>query len=503
MSDFSRQRDRVSMLDVKLGEEIYHSWSCEKIGVEDVAQCETLRASLEQIIAHEWPGQGLELRIFGSRLTGLGTKNSDIDMCLVDPSRPLGLWTKEEECKAVGPDIPYTYVQYGRQRLHLPIWYDVETLSDLFARGNNVLSSEAVHAIVPIVKLQVRTGGQTREVDISVNNLFGLKNSSLLSQYVSLRLNTLPILYFGVRKWFKNRGLNDSTGTQTGTRTMSSYAIVLLVIQFLQGGYELPNLQEPYLLNIASEHKSNQLPRIPDGFETSKSTFNNPGADRNKQSTYWNTSVIEPLGDHKDVFSMYKSPDTRLRIITEKNYFESRPCPNIQKWFQTDVECAKHIDRDRNPQWKYLPIIEQLGVHQTDPYKDRIDLGDIGRLFLEFIDWIHDDVLIGSSHTLVDIRAESGCLQKVNTLQSEWEYKKWLRHRRKDDNMAPDFDPDQPTEWMEKDLVIVDPFIRHRNVIQGVRFKGIDFVKYEVRRARNLYDRFGTSFSFRNLIAPR
>lgn len=85
------------------------------------------------------------------------------------------------------------------------------------------------------------------QLDLNVNDRFGLANSALLRAYAELRPALVRPLMFAVKTWAKRRALNDPAGTD-GAASFSSYALALLVIQYLQSMGDLPNLQSKELL---------------------------------------------------------------------------------------------------------------------------------------------------------------------------------------------------------------------------------------------------------------
>eukprot|EP00808_Paulinella_micropora_P000899 g34607.t1 len=82
------------------------------------------------------------------------------------------------------------------------------------------------NARIPIVKF--RDPVSRLNCDMGVNNILALKNSSLIRAYVDIDPRVRP-LSFVVKYWAKQRKVNDPY-----RGTLSSYAYVLMLIQFLQ-----------------------------------------------------------------------------------------------------------------------------------------------------------------------------------------------------------------------------------------------------------------------------
>lgn len=79
------------------------------------------------------------------------------------------------------------------------------------------------------------------------NEQLGVRNSILISEYISLNPIVRPFLIF-LKVWAKQRRLNDPSG-QKGLMSLSSYSLVLMAIAYLQHAGIVPNLQEHALIS--------------------------------------------------------------------------------------------------------------------------------------------------------------------------------------------------------------------------------------------------------------
>lgn len=77
----------------------------------------------------------------------------------------------------------------------------------------------------------------------------GVFNSRLLAAYCDLHDDVRPLCVF-IKYWAKQRLLNDPSGA-SGTVSLSSYTLILLVISYLQHRRVLPNLQSAELIEQA------------------------------------------------------------------------------------------------------------------------------------------------------------------------------------------------------------------------------------------------------------
>ncbi|CAO1639143.1 unnamed protein product [Sympodiomycopsis kandeliae] len=412
--------------------------------------------SLEAKLEQAYPQQGLSIVAFGSTANGLQTKSSDFDLCIVDPSRPKGKWTTDLGQEPLPNGVKSTY-RVGD--VYLQPWYNVDVLGPILGRSRLVEKYECIRATVPLVRLTMRN--TARQVDVVVNNAFGRLNTTLIRAYVSLRPTTLPQLYFAVKYWFKNRGLNYTRGGEAEDqgdgkklRTLSSYAIAIMVIRYLQTKGKLPNLQGGRLVEHLPDRLWDYDCHI-EGYEK----YNIPASIKSdpvalakryptEHFTHWDASFIDPLGRDREHFAV-KHDKAGFHIVVPRDPID-------------DVYDESDDDRFR-------------------PESKKND-AELGSLFIGFIQWL--------SMVLMDRRAISISLHQTYLLTEPRCCKCCGRK-------SP-----IPNHWRNKDLVIVDPLIGDKNVATGLYDpRAIQLLKREVSRAYLMVlDRY--NFDYFELVRP-
>ncbi|KAL5965520.1 Poly A RNA polymerase GLD2-B [Taenia solium] len=153
-----------------------------------------------------------KLFIVGSSVNGFGMEGSDTDLCLVIAS----------------PDL-----QAGQCMVS-----EMEKIRNRLSSRINPRTCWVVDAQVPILKFRDHLSGV--ECELHVNNVVGIRNTHLLAMYARVD-HRLPTLGVFVRHWAQKMGIH---GGSLGK--LSTYALLLMVIQCLQCGCSppvLPNLQ--------------------------------------------------------------------------------------------------------------------------------------------------------------------------------------------------------------------------------------------------------------------
>ncbi|XP_041981374.1 UTP:RNA uridylyltransferase 1-like [Aricia agestis] len=171
---------------------------------DEVEQLQTLLDDLEHTLHSEWPD--CKIYAFGSIITGLGIKTSDVD-CYVD--LPAWQGPPDEVC-----------VRRARKILG----WRRNIFQNVFA---------ITHAKVPIVKFYHMPTG--RNCDVSFKSPAGVENSKLLAYWLQSDSRILP-LTITIKYWSKVHNL-------TGTNLMTNYSLILLVVFYLQQKNILPSVQ--------------------------------------------------------------------------------------------------------------------------------------------------------------------------------------------------------------------------------------------------------------------
>ncbi|EQC26676.1 hypothetical protein SDRG_15514 [Saprolegnia diclina VS20] len=174
--------------------------------IPNVAEFTAVRQSIFErvsgvVSALSFQGHRVGLDVFGSSNNFFGTKDSDMDMCLVLPTGvELSPIQKQEMLKALV------------EKLDPELFTDIDT-GRLTAR-------------IPIVMFKDATSGI--DCDICVENALALRNTRLLRTY-ALADPRVRILAYFVKYWVKTREMNNAA-----QGTLSSYGYLLLLIHYLQ-----------------------------------------------------------------------------------------------------------------------------------------------------------------------------------------------------------------------------------------------------------------------------
>jgi len=150
-----------------------------------------------------------EVLLTGSTLNGFGAKESDLDLTVIPGFR---VW-----------DASYIFF----------IKYLLDVDCGFWIKGG----IEVVKARVPILKFRTRRPGYPSiQVDLSFNNINSVRNTHLLYCYSQLDWRLRPLV-LAVKKWARDCKINDASDN-----TLSSYALTLMVIFYLQSDLAPPVL---------------------------------------------------------------------------------------------------------------------------------------------------------------------------------------------------------------------------------------------------------------------
>jgi len=149
-----------------------------------------------------------KLCLFGSSLTGLCERDSDLDLTICFP--------------------PMVHVRGHEGAI-------IREVTRQLRRNRMGHIQPIAHARVPILK---KVTGRGPPYDISVDRRLGIVNSEMILCYIRLDARVAPLCQL-VKRWSKTYSINNS---QNGL--LSSYAFVILVLHFLQRRLVIPNLQQ-------------------------------------------------------------------------------------------------------------------------------------------------------------------------------------------------------------------------------------------------------------------
>lgn len=251
-----------------------------------------------------YPKYGLFL--VGSTISGFGSNKSDMDMCLLVRHAEM-----DQRIEAVG---------------HL------ERVLKCLRQCSFIKNADLIQAKVPILKFKDAEHGL--EVDLNCNNAVGIRNTHMLFCYAQTEWRVRPMVLV-VKLWATSQGINDAKNM-----TISSYSLVLMVINFLQCGVDPPVLPCLHKLHPSKFQPHTDLHFI-DLHEELK-----PVKSDNKQS----------LGE---LFAAF------LEYYAQFDY--TKDAVSVRTGMRLPIEECRHARSFKNDphQWKYLCIEEPFDLTNT------------------------------------------------------------------------------------------------------------------------------------------
>lgn len=402
-----------------LARQVHMHWLENRLTSNQQAQRDLVVEQVQLCVDRKWPGRHLKVEPFGSSVTGIVAANSDIDLVLLDPARPLGVGTPASLVQE--PDPPQPLEING-----MPEWYDVRTIAKVIRKHSVDPAAQDSRpwfkmvqpiegANVPIVSFNDRM--KNFSFDLNINDRFGLVNSHMIRAYASLRPTTFRPLCFVIKKWLKRRRLNDPSGRHGGGASLSSYSIVLLVIQYYQMKGLLPNLQNAALLNSQNVsqrllYRASKLPRK--NFGDLKAGLD---ADTRKLQA-----------DRYDVTFLDATQCELQGVVTAIG-----SASQYRHWFRPETEEEKRAfavidiknwdqDRERDlAQFGVLPSAADIGLHQTEASLTDSDTKEqVGHDLIGFVSWYS---ALDKRANIIDIK--NGAPSKTNALATKraWQAK--------------------------------------------------------------------------------
>lgn len=196
--------ERLSLLSKQIEEYSNLSSMDKTITKNKYNYCNMLRELVRSV------HRDADFKLFGSMINGFVMPSSDLDITLLTNNKlfPLSV---------------------------------LSSILTPIKRNKRFVDCELIRAKVPIIKCYDVLNNV--DVDISINNHSGIKNSFLLKAYCKLDPRVRPLVVV-IKEWAKN---SDVCNSRNGK--LSSYAISLMVIFFLQEKVSppiLPTLQKKY-----------------------------------------------------------------------------------------------------------------------------------------------------------------------------------------------------------------------------------------------------------------
>ncbi|BAM42470.1 uncharacterized protein TOT_040000837 [Theileria orientalis strain Shintoku] len=172
--------------------------------------------------------------LFGSAINGLWTEGSDLDVCVEIPnvnSRSAVIRNLRRIATVLSPLSPTRVIQ-NRFTAKIPI---LNWRRDSKKRPVKIVEESLNKQEILDFECE-----SIPSIDISVNNVLAVANSILVGSYVSFEPRVRGLILL-LKMWAKSKGINDRS-----RGTLSSFAISLMVIHFLQNCSPplLPSLQD-------------------------------------------------------------------------------------------------------------------------------------------------------------------------------------------------------------------------------------------------------------------
>ncbi|TKR61220.1 hypothetical protein L596_028361 [Steinernema carpocapsae] len=198
-------------------------WTFYETNIQDQRTYEWKMDALESIreFAKEVYPHG-EIAAVGSTMSGCGTFESDLDLCLCLKKREGG---------------------YDEGRIHATSM--LRRIAKHFRNTRPAFIKDIgfIGATVPILKFYLNPPFADLDLDLNCNNISGIYNTHLIHHYERIDHRFAPICLL-VKRWAINEEIKDALHG-----SFNSYTLVLMVVHFLQCACSppvLPNLQHVY-----------------------------------------------------------------------------------------------------------------------------------------------------------------------------------------------------------------------------------------------------------------
>lgn len=220
------------------------------------------------------------------------------------------------------------------------------------------------------------------------------------------------------------------------------------VISFLQQRGCLPDLQDPFLLNLT---------RLPRAFSY--------WADEGDVAEKWEVTFFDPARRNKTLHRLKEasqsSDDDRNGLVRGWVHYSYRWKTRARRGEQPDLSewLDDHDELVQDPSMRKLPPPRAVGLHHQDPASSTAQLRELGRHFQMFVSW-------------------TGA-QLARALRSGSSNPVFL-------STAPMFLPEEgdvPKNWRGSYLIVQDPFLLTRNTAINVLRPTVTKIEQEAQRA--------------------
>ncbi|QRV78148.1 PAP associated domain containing 4 [Ceratobasidium sp. AG-Ba] len=377
-------------------------------------------------------GEVYEVMQFGSTGYGVDTDSSDLDLMICDHERPTGF----------SPNLG-----------NLARMFLARGIGKILRKAGFLDILAIPTASVPIVKCRDRY--TNIKIDINCNELLGLRNTELLAHYCNLYHPLRPMIFF-LKRWARSYGLNDP-GAQTGPPGFSSYCLALMTVAYLQTRNILPSLQ---------------------------ACFDGTPADRDQHGVWLRVKGKPPVWC-----------DTRWKEASEW------VCPDVSLeeavygWFKfwgsdidyartgVDIRLGKTFERERDGRVNTPTSKKGRKGKRGDSVTNAAVLLKDMKLTEPNTPVTEASIEIASIRTRSDSVATTVDSIPVGEVQMAQEELNTLRAEVESvpstNGKAANFE--QPVLWRSHGLLVVDPFIRAKNVAGNVAFSQIELLRMNCR----------------------
>ncbi|KAJ1305021.1 hypothetical protein OPQ81_000064 [Rhizoctonia solani] len=317
--------------------------------------------------------------------------------------------------------------------------YDVKNIGKILRKARFVDIFAIPTASVPIVKC--RDPFTNIKIDINCNELLGLRNTELLAQYCNLYQPLRPLIFF-LKRWAKSYGLNDPSA-QTGPPGFSSYCLALMTVAFLQTREALPSLQAQFDGVPANRDQHGVWMRVKGKPSLWCDT-------RWEPTVRWNRVEL-PL--EEAAYGWFKFWGTEINYATTG--------VDIRLGGATEEEEKEIVRRMRHsPRASPYKILmgwqrESLQALRTPLHSEAIPPSPSGTT-------IKESEMQMAQEELQDLLNEVDSVPVVN---------------------GRVLDQEQPTVWRSHGILVVDPFIRVKNVAGNVAYTQVELFRMNCQRA--------------------